>query len=185
MVDLETLGNTSGSVIASIGAVAFDLDNGDVGKSFYVDVQIQNALNEGLRVDGSTIQWWLKQSEDARKLIANPTNPLSLKEALNKFNMWLSNIGNRDDLIMWGNSARFDLGILSDAYNITNIKIPWAFRNERCVRTLVSFNPSVKKNMEFEGVRHDPIDDCKHQIKYCHQIWKEFNVKRETEEATL
>ena len=49
------------------------------------------------------------------------------------------------DYEIWGNSPRFDLGILQDAYRALNMKIPWDFRKERDVRTLVSFIPEIKK----------------------------------------
>ena len=29
-----------------------------------------------------------------------------------------------------------------------------------------NLNPEIKKNCTFEGDKHDPVDDCRHQIKY-------------------
>lgn len=176
MVDIETLGNGSGSVITSIAAVAFDIETGDLGREFYVEVDIQNSINNGLKIDGSTIKWWLKQSEDVRKLIYDQIKPLALSDALDNFYKFIHSASTRDDAILWGNSARFDLGIISDAYKIMNKNIPWKYSNERCVRTLVSLNPKIKEEMKFIGVKHNPIDDCKHQIKYCSEIFKTIKV---------
>ena len=79
------------------------------------------------------------------------------------------------DINIWGNSARFDIGKLEDAYVACSYHDnPWYFRSERDVRTLVAFAPDVKANIPFEGIEHSPIDDCKHQIKYCSAIWKMF-----------
>ena len=54
--------------------------------------------------------------------------------------------------------------------------IPWDYRNERDVRTLVSFNPKFKKETPFNGIEHHGIDDCKHQIKYCVATYNSLNI---------
>jgi len=48
-----------------------------------------------------------------------------------------------------------------NAYNKAGIPIPWDFRKERCVRTLVSFNPSVKDNFK----KADKIAQKKNSLK--------------------
>lgn len=55
--------------------------------------------------------------------------------------------------------------------------IPWDFRKERDVRTLVSFPPEIKENFPSVGVHHNGIDDCKFQIGYCVEIWRKLNQK--------
>lgn len=74
-----------------------------------------------------------------------------------------------------GNSARFDLGLLENAYDKAMLSIPWKFYQERCVRTLVSFNPEIKNNLEFTGTAHNALADCYHQIKYCNLTWISLN----------
>src|SRR5688572_29191140 len=122
MIDIETLSNRSYAVICSIGAVEFDLATGETGREFYQRVDIQSCLNAGLRVNGSTIQWWLQQSEEARNELAMP-GATFLTTALQAFaNPGLFNWNNAK---VWGNGARFDLGLLSDAYNACKLEIPW------------------------------------------------------------
>jgi len=81
------------------------------------------------------------------------------------------------DFQIWGNGARFDIGILEDAYKACGYEtLPWNFRNERDVRTLVSFAPKIKEHYPAMGVEHHPIDDCKYQIGYCTAIWNKLNT---------
>ena len=101
-------------------------------------------------------------------------NTLPLAKVLQDFECFIKWF-DYSSLQVWGNSARFDLGILENAYSKFNVNIPWNHWNERDVRTLVAFAPEIKKNMVFEGVKHNPIDDCKHQIKYCCEIFKKLN----------
>lgn len=170
MIDIETLGTKSNSVIVSIGAVKFDLETGQTGDTYYVNIDLQSSLDAGLSIDAGTLMWWMKQSDDTRyRLIEDQAKPLY--NALSDLSIFID-----EDSQVWGNSARFDLGLLQDAYNKIKRPIPWKFRNERCVRTLVSFAPEVKENTKFEGTAHDALDDCYHQIKYCSAIYNKLKI---------
>lgn len=173
MLDLETMGKQSNSVICSIGAVEFDIKTGNTGREFYRRIDINSCLDIGLTVDGSTIEWWLNQNEKARKAISTGKS-LSITQALLEFTDFVETIGGKY-LQIWGNAARFDLGILEDAYCAIKINIPWDFRLERDVRTLVSFAPKVREHYPNLGMEHNPIDDCKYQIGYCSAIWQKLN----------
>lgn len=172
MLDLETMGSVSNSVITSIGAVEFDIATGETGRTFYERINIQSCLNFGLKVTGSTIQWWLTQNQTAREETAKDGDDLFT--VLNKFNEFIKEL---DDftLQVWGNSARFDNGLLEDAYIAIGRNIPWNFRTERDVRTLVALRPDIKKNMPNIGTEHLPIDDCLFQISYCSTIYRDLN----------
>ena len=169
MLDIETMGSESYSSIVSIGALEFDIETGKTGKEFYVNVDLQSCMDLGLIVNASTIMWWLKQSEQARKDLTERT-VLPIENALLEFAQFC-----RKDYQIWGNSARFDCGILQNAYDKAGIPIPWDFRNERCVRTLVSFNPEIKKNFKPIGTAHNALSDCYFQVGYCSEIWSSLN----------
>lgn len=172
MIDIETMGNQSNSAIISVAAIEFSLETGEIGKMqpFYKNVSLKSCIDAGLQVNADTILWWMNQSENARKALTS-AHQYHLSDVLHQLRSYVDACGSKD-VQVWGNSARFDLGILSDAYGKIHSPIPWNFRNERCVRTLVAFNPEVKANFPFEGTEHNPIDDCLHQIKYCSAIWK-------------
>lgn len=176
MVDLETLGNKSNSVICSIGGVEFDINTGETGREFFVKVDIQSCLDRGLIVNGDTVEWWLMQSDKARMGLISTAQGgnKNISLALHEFKLFLEDLG-ANTVQLWGNSVRFDMGILEDAYRACNLKEPWNFRCERDVRTLVSFAPEVKEHYPKTGVEHNPIDDCKFQIGYCTAIWQKLN----------
>ena len=169
MVDIETMGTKSGSVILSIGAVQFDLKTGETGKTFEINISMDDSIKHGLKTDVSTIIWWMKQSDEARKRFTDRPG-VGLIGALHMFSDFILKCGG-EECEIWGNSARFDLGLLQDAYNKIDTKIPWHYRNERCVRTLYSLYPAAMMLIEFEGTPHTPVDDCKHQIKCCSAVY--------------
>lgn len=175
MIDIETLGKRPGCVITSIGAVEFDMNSGELGREFYENIDIQSCLDLGMFVQGSTIEWWFNQPKEAQCSLFNNTKNIS--EVLFNFKKFIQEL-KPTNLMIWGNSNRFDLGIIAQAYHLAKHKeIPWKYVNERDVRTLVSMNPTIKKNEPFVGVKHNPIDDCKHQIKYCSKIWNLVNIQ--------
>lgn len=177
MLDLETMGNKSNSAILSIGAVEFNIETGETGKEFYERINLQSCLDKGLIVNASTIYWWLQQNEKARKEVSMGGEDLA--SVLSRLQMFMNTLGNFQ---IWGNGVRFDVGILEDAYVACGYQeMPWNFRNERDVRTLVSFFPYIKEHHPFQGVEHNPIDDCKYQIAYCHAIWNNIRYKYKIE----
>lgn len=176
MIDLETMGNESRSAIVSIGAVEFNMVTGETGEEFFKVVSLQSCIDLGLEINASTVMWWMTQSEEARKSLIDK-NALHIADALVQFSDFVNKCGGKD-IEVWGNSARFDLGILSDAYNKAHLKMPWDFRKERDVRTLVSFLPAIKDMTKFHGTAHNPIDDCHHQIRYCSETWNTLKSNR-------
>lgn len=161
MIDIETLGTSVNSVITSIAAVEFNLETGNVGEIFKVNIDPKSCLKNGLEMDWDTIQWWMNQSSDAIESMSKNAKPLPIALVeLNKF------FANKETHNVWGNSARFDLGIVENAFlKVGYDSHPWSPWGERCMRTITSLNREIKDNEPFEGVKHDAVDDCLHQIK--------------------
>jgi len=74
MIDLETMGTRPDAPIIAIGAVSFDVDTDWVWRTFYVNIDLQSAVSAGAKIDPSTVMWWMKQSDEARRLLP-PANP--------------------------------------------------------------------------------------------------------------
>ena len=175
MLDLETLGNKSNAALLSIGAVEFNMKTGKIGREFYKVIDLQTCLDAGLQTNGSTFYWWLQQNQMARDAVSKDKK-IALETVLHMFSGWMQDC--IQGVEIWGNGARFDIGLLEDAYVACgHQEMPWDFRSERDVRTLVSFAPNIKTNHPFTGITHNPIDDCKNQIAYCSKIWKKLNTK--------
>ncbi|MFW6247150.1 MAG: 3'-5' exonuclease [bacterium] len=170
MLDVETLGNKSYSALLSIGAVEFDINTGEIGSKFYKRIDLQSSLDVGLKVNGSTFYWWLQQSQAARDEICKENEHISI--VIKEFYSYFRKINN-PEIQIWGNGARLDIGLLEDAYEACGLLdlMPWKFRCERDVRTIVSIAPHVKDNYPFNGIEHHPVDDCIFQIGYTSEIW--------------
>ncbi len=172
MIDLETLGVKSNSLITSIGVVEFSMNNGKCQREFYETIDLQDSINMGFEIEANSLTWWLSQPDETR-LEINKKGSKKLKDVLvaldNFFPSGSNSQGKRDTFYVWGNGSSFDLGILANAYNKCGLEIPWKFWNERDVRTIVSLNPDVKNNMKPNDNAHNALSDCKFQINYLYK----------------
>lgn len=170
-IDLETLGTAPGSVILSLGAVAFDPATGVLDPNeFYAVINLEDSLEEGFKIDGRTLAWWLKQEGAAREVLsaaADPERSKSVSSILAKFFSWVyerSNGVDKGEIRIWGNGAAFDNVLLGDYYRAEPfLQRPWTYKGDMCLRTLRALRPDVK--VEFEGTTHNALDDARHQAK--------------------
>ena len=175
MLDLETMGQGNNAAIVAIGAVFFEPTTGEIGASFYQTIDLESAAKYG-EIDPSTVLWWLKQSDEARDEITR-LDTYSLPDALAEFTQWIEQIENFKARIVWGNGSSFDNVIIENAFKAVRYKKPWAFWNDRDVRTVVELGRTLKgfdpkKDMPFEGTAHNALDDAIHQAKYVSAIYK-------------
>ncbi|HFT7643491.1 TPA: 3'-5' exoribonuclease, partial [Citrobacter freundii] len=176
MVDMETMGNSPDAPIVSIGAVFFDPSTGNTGAEFYRVVSLESSMSFGMKPDASTIQWWLKQSSEARSAIL-VDEALGLRETLELLADFIAeNSANGSHTVqLWGNGCSFDNVILRRAYALTETPFAVPFWNDRDVRTMVELGKSVGINprfdIPFEGDMHNALSDARHQVKYVSAIW--------------
>jgi exodeoxyribonuclease VIII len=167
MLDLETMGTAATSAIVAIGAVRFDQDLGVTDK-FYTVVDLESSIKKGFDIDGSTVKWWMMQSEAARKEIFGKGVPI--KEALVSFQEWLG-AGHTQ---IWGNGSDFDNVILENAFRKYGVVKPWAYHLNRCHRTMVSSFPSIE--VDKVGTAHNAVDDAEYQANYLMALVEQNNL---------
>lgn len=181
MLDVETLGKGSNAAVIAIGAVAFNMNEGIIGDSYYASIDPEEASVFG-SVDMSTITWWMDQSEEARKAIFNNEENLNVWRAVNGFRLWIEKLRESDsELYLWGNGSSFDNVVTKNFCQQRGATWPFKYNEDMDVRTLVRIGREIlgidpKNESEFLGVKHNALDDAIHQAKYCMTIWKELKA---------
>ncbi|MCW5720751.1 MAG: 3'-5' exoribonuclease [Devosia sp.] len=151
-IDIETLGTRPGSVILSVGAVAFDRTEGLIGQSYYSAINLNDSLGAGMAIDGPTLLWWLDQEDAARReAFAGHQALTDVLFALRKF------VTDVDPEFIWAKPPSFDITLLEYAYAAVNIPVPWQHRQPRDCRTLFHLTGAVQP--EF-GTAHHALDDA-------------------------
>lgn len=166
MLDLETRDTSSDAAIVSIGAVEFDerIELPGLGREFYVAIKEDKQTQKwGRTTSAANLRWWEQQSPEARAVLTDP-DAVYLDTALNKFAEWLAG----QHIEIWGNGSDFDNVILGNAYAATGSPAPWAFRMNRCFRTLKNLNIPLGpgEGIERVGTHHNALDDAKYQAHY-------------------
>ncbi len=177
MLDLETMGVGMSPAITEIAAVSFDPysdeSNGDV---FHTGVSLVSSILLGLDIDQSTIDFWRNQSDEAKQAtIRSQENSRRLKGALYDLFFFLDvakQQSGQDDIRIWGNGVLSDNLWIMSACKRVGITFEDHIRHwqhsdfrtlmEVCEAT-TGFNP--KKQLKNDGVLHNPVDDCRYQIK--------------------
>lgn len=172
MVDLETMGTDPFCPILSIGACAFRMDTKTpIVDTFYQAITLDSCMDLGLRPKASTMLWWFGR-EKAAQAVMFDEKATTLPLALDAFTDWWQS----RPMAIWGNSARFDCGILMAAYQVCNKQVPWPFWNERCYRTIKTLPGASEVAMKRIGTHHNALDDALSQAAHLRQIMKHLNL---------
>ena len=173
MIDLETMGKNPDAPIISIGAIFFDPQTGDMGPEFSKTIDLETA---GGVIDRDTIKWWFKQSREAQSAIM--TDEIPLDDALLQLREFIDENSGEFFVQVWGNGANFDNTILRRSYERQGIPCPWRYYNDRDVRTIVELGKAIdfdaRTAIQFEGERHNALDDARYQAKYVSVIWQKL-----------
>lgn len=170
MIDLETLSTAPDAAITQIGAVAFDPARGLLADSFARHVSIESCIRAGLKVDGSTVCWWMEQAEDARlSFTRGQVGALAIDAALADLASWVNlTFGAQGPEGVWSHGATFDLPILDSAFRrVLGRAVPWRYTAARDTRTLFALAGALLPQLAGPsvGVAHDAVYDCQYQVQ--------------------
>lgn len=168
MLDIETLGQAPGCVIFSLAAVPFSKKDGQIGEAhFHKNIDIQSCLDVGLKIDPTTLHWWIQKSA---LFLSIQQDTFELKGTLERLASFIK-ANCVEGVRVWGKGPSFDNAIMRDAYDRYQMPLPWKYSKERCVRTFLDgYEDLLKKHLPFDGDVHHPVADAKHQIKSMHKV---------------
>ncbi len=170
MLDIETFGNRPGSIIVAIGAVKFH--NGKIIDEFYQRITPASCEGLGLKMDTSTVLWWLQQSEAARLEITQTGRHLC--EVLVDFSKFIDH----DRQPIWGKGSDFDNALLTAAYQAAEHLLPWKYSANRCYRTLKNLFPSI--SYVPPTIAHHALEDARAQALHLIAIRQSLEDYAET-----
>lgn len=169
----ETLGTSPGSVIMSLGAVAFG--RAGVTGRFYQTISIQSCLKAGLLVDGGALKFWLTETEEHVRT-ALFQGSLGLRDALHSFNGFWNEQGGK---WLWAHGASFDIPMLNVAYRAAGYGdfVPWKFRDERDTRTFYSLLPAGRVNVIRRTPAHHALYDATFQAECVIKAYSDLGLQ--------
>lgn len=169
MVDLETMGTGKQAAFVQIGAVKFTPFGAPLPEQpepaaptvFYRNVTLDSAVRLGLKMDVSTINWWLHNAPNAARESLRVPEPQPAQKVLQELKRFV----NWNEDYVWAKGPGFDLAILSEAYRMMGDRYGLCnFAHERCVRTVLDWG-KVPVEFERQGVEHNALADAWHQAR--------------------
>ena len=164
MIDIETAGNRIGCKVLSLGAFGFDKE----GKQceFYRRFAIDKQAEAGLTDDESTIEWWQKQSKEARdEAFGGTTQPEDGICDFKKFFYMNFDTTRSAQFRVWCCGLDFDFPILQFFFKTFGFAFPWMFWTQYDYRTIKNLFPGTVKNAEGNIAKHNALEDCKAQMR--------------------
>ena len=163
MLDLETMGSGIGSVITQIGACYFDRFSGEIGEKFSMNVDMDDCVKQGFRMEPGAVKFWLEQP--GRSFLKPPLQGIAF--ALLEFKNFA-----KDAECIWSHST-FDFSMIQDAYQKLGLK-PLTYRKTKDIRTLMELAGTHKLDDTLHPESaHDALSDAIFQVGYC---VKAFNI---------
>lgn len=173
-VDNETLDTLHSAVVLTVGAVVFR--GSTIVEKIYFAVDVQEQIDRGRTISGSTIMWWLVQDEKARRALIEPT-ALKISTGRAILREW----GARCEHI-WARPAMFDLPMLRSLFgqdlwdDMEAKRHNHGYQKERDLNSLArELDPLGLLKPPFEGTAHCALDDALH-----HHTWL-MNMRRYVE----
>jgi hypothetical protein len=158
MIDFETLDTSNFPALLSIGAVAFDLYAPNEFIEFHKKIKTQTSIDLGGSVSFDTFAWWLRQSKDARDYITNQKDAVAIDLVFQDLELFIKS--NKIKYV-WSHGSSFDVTIAENYFEKLKIDVPWKYWNIRDTRTI--FDLTKIKRTEFQGTKHNALDDAKMQ----------------------
>lgn len=163
MFDCETLGVGNHPILLSLACVIFDEDGRSVDTYHrHIDVKEDQF---GAKFSGSTVLWWMGQSEEARgAILAGQKNPDSFYASIYGLHNFFEE---HKVATVWSYGARADLTWIDNALNTVFDKNPcWTYRQERCLRTVGAiFDPESEMRPK-PTIAHDALADAQSQVAW-------------------
>lgn len=182
MIDIETLGTGPTAHVLQIGICPFRFEEDWVGEptTFGIDPEV---AQPGSSIDGSTVRWWIdsRRQEAWGSIMGHPTHSPALASA-----MLIQEISEHGDRItgVWAKSPQFDLVILRHFFEWYCHKVPWEFRIERDLRTLVAMGIDMGIEHDIDairagvgGVRHTAGFDAQVQATHAVMIGQDMRER--------
>ena len=66
MIEIEAMDDKPTAAVTAIAAIFFNPETGELGKTFYRRISLDDAMSNGGTVSAAAIKWWLQQPSEER-----------------------------------------------------------------------------------------------------------------------
>lgn len=171
VLDIETLGTLSDSVIMSVGMVAVDSEKDYTFEEllkdgYYAKLDVADQVKSGRKIYKDTLDWWATQGDAAKHILAPKPDDMKWRDLMPNMIDWLKSQGVQySKAKFYSRGSHFDFGILNDLFRRTGDAgpndLPWRYWNLHDAKTVVLTLLGEDIDVVPEGfIHHDCLHDA-------------------------
>ena len=191
IIDLETLSVYDDSIILSLGIVIADATKKAtfqelIQKSLFLKFDVKEQKDLGRKVLPSTLEWWVDQVEEAKKIsfYPDPKRDISIMEISNKIIDYCKHIGiDKNKVFVWSRSIGFEKGKINHVIETLGLEQIFSYKNYLDVVTLCHITEqnryagiNVKDYVEQGFIYHHPTHDAVLDFLRLQKVMVESNM---------
>lgn len=175
MTDIESLALGTRPVITQVAMISVSIDDPDsivreIWNHFPVQPQLE--LMPSRDISASTIAWWLRRSDDARRKMAESIEgdyedlAALVRHTAREFGFMIEGL-KRGEYEVWARGPQFDIAALETLFKECGVDVPWDYESVRDLRTLMAMAAITKGDVTMEGdlIPHQARSDALFQIR--------------------
>ena len=186
VIDAETLAQSTNASFTSLGAVCGDLATGEVFTWFQTEFPAEGQVRRDVEL--GTVQWWRKQYRaepllEVLEILRTEPAPTDAVDSMVQFTHWFELLGEyKKQVEVFANGPEFDSANLDTFYRQLSSQLPWQFRRNQSVRTMVLLGRRLlqvdPKYKERPGlIEHFSLHDALREFQYSSEIYRLLELK--------
>lgn len=172
MIEIEAMDDKPTAAVTAIAAIFFNPETGEVGKTFYRRVSLDDAMSNGGTVSAAAIKWWLQQpSEERDQLLFEDCQDIEL--AVCDFYDFVNKNMTPLATKLWCGCPSMHGNILRHVLN-KYTGMSFEYGNEQSVVTMVELAKSLGLNMDAiipYAITRNAYNNAIHNVKIISYIW--------------
>lgn len=166
MINLEAMDENATAAITAIAGIFFDPESGEIGKTFYRRISLEDAMNNGGTVSAKAIEWWLRQHSVVRcQLLDDDCQDIEL--AICDFYSFVTENADPTVVKVWSKCPSLQASVLRHALNKFTGPC-YAYGNEQSVTTIIELAETLGLNMKTiipYGLVHNAYNNAMNDIQ--------------------
>ena len=185
MVDMEALSSYCDGVVLSLAIVPFKMKESNtleqlLERSLYLKLDVASQ-RPTRKLEPDTINWWKKQSDDAKKILLPSEEDVSMSEALDLIDAYVPKWYKFKGGIMWNRGTNYDWPLFQDMYRRENRTCPvssWLLHDTKTMfRTLTGSlygTYDLDSGLPKGFVAHDALHDACLEVLKVQELNRKF-----------
>lgn len=166
MVHIETASLKENAAWLEVSAVPFRLDGEEVNdfQPYTAIVDMMSCYMAGMDVNGCQEFWQAQDPKAVVRLVNGEKKPIA--RVADELYHYLAAFQEQYEVEVWAQGIDFECPKLGWVFRkFVEKEPPYSYWNKSDARTFCNKMGIKKEDFEFEGVKHNSLDDCRHQIK--------------------